>query len=99
MTGALTSILHMTSYATSAEMAKELGTFPRYAENEKRNAACNKESQKRQHIMLLPVNMKVFQFRHWELIKKFCPDVLLEAARHDSDKTLSLENTDSEMLR
>lgn len=27
MTGALTSILHMTSYATSAEMSKEFWTF------------------------------------------------------------------------
>ena len=34
ITGALTSILHMTSYATSAEMAKELGPFARYKENE-----------------------------------------------------------------
>src|SRR5690606_32972013 len=32
-TGALTSIMHMTSYATSAEMASELGTFPGYARN------------------------------------------------------------------
>jgi ribonucleoside-diphosphate reductase alpha chain len=31
--GALTAIMHMRSYATSAEMAKELGTFPRYKEN------------------------------------------------------------------
>ena len=31
--GALTAIMTGTSYATSAEMAKELGAFPRYAEN------------------------------------------------------------------
>src|SRR3989339_884477 len=28
--GAITSIMHMSSYATSAEMAKELGTFTHY---------------------------------------------------------------------
>src|SRR3954452_12978069 len=33
MCGALTAIMTGVSYATSAEMAKELGPFPRYAEN------------------------------------------------------------------
>src|SRR5690606_5508669 len=33
MTGALTAIMHMTSYATSAEMAAELGAFPGYERN------------------------------------------------------------------
>ena len=33
--GALTAIMHMSSYATSAEMSKELGSFPRYKENKK----------------------------------------------------------------
>jgi len=33
ITGAITAILHMTAYATSAEMANELGPFPRFQEN------------------------------------------------------------------
>ncbi|TGM18987.1 adenosylcobalamin-dependent ribonucleoside-diphosphate reductase, partial [Leptospira selangorensis] len=35
ITGAITSIMHMTAYATSAEMAKELGPFPGYEKNKK----------------------------------------------------------------
>ena len=31
--GAITSIIHMCSYSTSAEMAKELGPFPGYEKN------------------------------------------------------------------
>ena len=89
VTGALTSILHMTSYATSAEMAKELGTFPRYAENEKemlrvirnhRRAAYNVASGEYEGLSIPPLGIN----------KNFCPDVLLEAARHDSDKALEL---------
>ncbi|MCX6163358.1 MAG: vitamin B12-dependent ribonucleotide reductase, partial [Ignavibacteriae bacterium] len=33
ITGAITSTMHMKSYTTSAEMAKELGTFAKYDEN------------------------------------------------------------------
>ena len=37
--GALSAIMTGISYATSAEMAAELGAFPRYAENRERDAA------------------------------------------------------------
>ena len=89
MTGALTSILHMTSYATSAEMAKELGTFPRYKDNENemlrviknhRRAAYDLTANEYEGLSITPMGIK----------KKYCPDDLLEAARKDSDKALEL---------
>jgi ribonucleoside-diphosphate reductase alpha chain len=88
-TGALTSILHMTSYATSAEMSKELGAFPRYKENENemlrvirnhRRAAYNLSANEYEGLSIIPMGIN----------KKFCPDELLEAARKDSDLALEL---------
>lgn len=89
MTGALTAILHMTSYATSAEMASELGTFPSYKENEKemlrvirnhRRAVYNVPASEYEGLSITPVGLN----------KKFCSDELLEAARADADKALQL---------
>lgn len=89
MTGALTSILHMTSYATSAEMSKELGPFPRYKENENemlrvirnhKRAAYNVSGNEYEGLSIVPMGIN----------KKYCPDELLEAARIDSDKALEL---------
>jgi ribonucleoside-diphosphate reductase alpha chain len=89
ITGALTAILHMRSYATSAEMAKELGSFPRYKENEQsmlrvmknhRRAAYNVSNEEYEGLSIYPVGIN----------KKYCPDVLLKAAREDSDLALDL---------
>ncbi|MEP7145741.1 MAG: adenosylcobalamin-dependent ribonucleoside-diphosphate reductase, partial [bacterium] len=89
ITGALTSILHMTAYATSSEMAKELGAFQGYKENESemlrvirnhRRAAYNMSPGEYEGLSLPPLGIN----------KKFCPDDLLEAARKDSDKALEL---------
>lgn len=89
ITGALTCILHMTSYATSAEMAKELGSFPRYKENEEnmlrvirnhRRAAYNLNQHEFEGLSIFPMGIE----------KKYCPDELLKAARDDSDRALSL---------
>jgi len=89
ITGALTSILHMTSYAASAEMSKELGPFPRYKENENemlrvirnhKRAAYNVSGNEYEGLSIIPMGIN----------KKFCPDELLEAARIDSDKALEL---------
>ncbi|MEO6696180.1 MAG: vitamin B12-dependent ribonucleotide reductase [Ignavibacteria bacterium] len=89
MTGALTSILHMTSYATSAQMSKELGTFPAYKDNEKemlrvirnhRRAAYNVPAMEYEGLSITPVGLN----------KKYCPDDILEAVREDADKALQL---------
>lgn len=89
ITGAITSVLHMTAYATSAEMAKELGTFPKYKENKEamlrvirnhRRAAFNAAGNDYEGLSILPMGIN----------KKFCPEELLDAARKDSDLALEL---------
>ncbi len=89
ITGAITAILHMRSYATSAEMAKELGTFAGYQENKEnmlrvirnhRRAAYNVSKKEYEGLSIYPVGIN----------KKYCPDDLLEAARKDSDIALEL---------
>jgi ribonucleoside-diphosphate reductase alpha chain len=89
VTGALTALMHMRAYATSAEMAKELGAFPRYKDNEQemlrvirnhRYAAYNSPSEAYVGLSILPVGIN----------KKYCPDDLLGAAREDSDLALQL---------
>jgi len=89
VTGALTAILHMKSYATSAEMASELGAFPRYKDNEKhmlrvirnhRRAAYHVPNEEFEGLSIFPVGIN----------KKYCPDDLLNAAREDSDMALEL---------
>lgn len=89
VTGALTCILHMKSYATSAEMAKELGTFEKYNDNKTnmlrvirnhRRAAYNVNKREYEGLSIYPLGIN----------KKFCPDDLLEAVRKDADKALEL---------
>ena len=62
-TGALTSILTGVSYATSAEMARELGAFPKFAENRDamlrvirnhRRAAYNAPADRYEGLTVLP---------------------------------------------
>lgn len=89
ITGAITAILHTTSYATSAEMAKELGTFLHYEANREnmlrimrnhRRAAYNVNRKEYEGLSIYPMGIS----------KKYCPDDLLEAAREDADKALKL---------
>lgn len=87
--GALTSIMHMRSYATSAEMAKELGTFPRFKENKNdmlrvirnhKRAAYNVRKEEYEGLSIFPVGIN----------PEYCPSDLLKAAREDSDIALEL---------
>jgi ribonucleoside-diphosphate reductase alpha chain len=87
--GALTAIMHMTSYATSAEMASELGPFPNYEKNKNhmlrvirnhRRAAYNVPAEEYENLTILPVGIN----------PKYCPSDLLRAAREDSDKALDM---------
>lgn len=89
ITGALTSIMHMHSYATSAEMARELGPFPGYERNKEhmlkvmrnhRRAAYNVPSDEYEGLTIKPVGID----------PAICPDYLLKAAREDSDRALAL---------
>lgn len=87
--GALTAIMHMRAYATSAEMAKESGTFPRYEANKDhmlrvlrnhRRAAYNVPKEEYEGLSIFPVGID----------PKYCPSDLLEAAREDSDIAVQL---------
>jgi len=87
--GALTAILHMTSYATSAEMAGELGTFPRFEANKDnmlrvvrnhRRAAYNVPREEYENLSIYPMGIN----------PKHCPSDLLKAAREDADKALEI---------
>jgi ribonucleoside-diphosphate reductase alpha chain len=79
----------MTSYKTSAEMAKELGPFRGYEANKDnmlrvirnhRRAAYNVHSNEYEGLSIPPVGIN----------KKYCPDDLLLAARKVSDEALEL---------
>lgn len=85
--GAITAIMHMASYATSAEMASEQGPFPSYEKNKKhmlrvlrnhRRAAYNSDPSKYEGLTIIPEGID----------ERFCPDYLLTAARKEADRAL-----------
>ncbi|MCC5913806.1 MAG: vitamin B12-dependent ribonucleotide reductase [Balneolaceae bacterium] len=87
--GALTSIMHMKSYATSAELAGELGTFEGYERNKEhmlkvlrnhRRAAYNASPDEYEDLTIKPMGIDA----------SICPDYLLKAARTDSDDAVKL---------
>ena len=87
--GALSAIMHMRAYATSAEIAKEHGAFPRYEENKKnmlrvirnhRRAAYNVPKEEYEGLTIFPLGIN----------PKYCPSDLLQAAREDADNALEL---------
>ncbi len=89
--GAITAIMHMKAYATSAEMAKQLGAFPRYEDNKKqmllvirnhRRAAYNVPNEEYEGLSIFPMGID----------PKYCPSDLLQAAREDADNGLELGN-------
>jgi ribonucleoside-diphosphate reductase alpha chain len=86
---ALTAIMHMTAYSTSAEMARELGPFVNYEKNKKhmlriirnhRRAAYNVPNEEYEGLTIYPTGIN----------PQHCPSDLLKAAREDSDKALEL---------
>jgi len=89
ITGALSAMMTATAYATSAEMAKELGPFPGYERNRDamlrviRNharAASNAPDDKYEGLTVLPAGID----------PKNCPKDLLDAARAAWDAALKL---------
>ncbi|MGL5098186.1 MAG: LAGLIDADG family homing endonuclease, partial [Planctomycetia bacterium] len=87
--GALTSIMHMGAYAASAEVAAELGPFPRFSANREPMLRVLRNHQRAAYgaadgqyesltIKPMPIN------------PKFCPDYLLRAARSESDRAVRL---------
>lgn len=87
--GALTAIMHMSAYAASAELSKEVGSFSKYEKNKDhmlrvirnhRRAAYNVPNEEYEGLSIYPVGIN----------PKYCPSDLLEAAREDADKALEL---------
>lgn len=87
--GAITAIMHMSAYAASAEMAKELGTFSEYEKNKDnmlrvirnhRRASYNVPREEYEGLTIYPMGIN----------PKHCPSDLLEAAREDADRALEL---------
>ena len=87
ITGAITGILCGESYRTSAEMAKELGAFPKYAKNKKdmqrvirnhKRAACGGADY--EGLTILPTSVN----------HKRCPDYLGKATKECWQQALQL---------
>ncbi|HVV55539.1 MAG TPA: adenosylcobalamin-dependent ribonucleoside-diphosphate reductase, partial [Mucilaginibacter sp.] len=86
--GAISAIMTGTAYATSAEMARELGPFRRYEENKK-------------HMMRVMRNHRYAAYNSTEnyealeihppgINPKYCPDYLLSAACNAWDKAVEM---------
>jgi ribonucleoside-diphosphate reductase alpha chain len=87
--GALTAIMHAGAYAASAEMAAEVGPFPRYHANRDhmlrvirnhRRAAYNAAPAEYEGLTVYPVGIDA----------RYCPPELLAAARRESDRMVEL---------
>ncbi len=87
--GAISAVMCGESYATSAEMAKELGTFPGYERNKEtmlrvmrnhRRAAYAATASEYEGLSIAPVGIDA----------QLCPKDLLEASRTSWDKALAL---------
>lgn len=89
ITGAITAIMTGVAYTTSAEMAKELGTFKAFPQNRDhmlrvirnhRRAAYNAPVEEYEGLEVKPMGIN----------PEYCPGDLLEAARTAWDQALSL---------
>lgn len=85
--GAITAIMTGTSYKASAEMAKALGTFPRYEENRehmlrvmRNHRLAAYDADEYENLSVKPQGIKA----------KYCPDYLLKAACKAWDDAVEL---------
>lgn len=88
-TGAITAMMTGQAYATSAEMAKELGAFAEFEKNREdmlrvirnhRRAAYNAPPSDYEKLSIRPMGIN----------PKYCPDYLLQAAQEVWDNALAL---------
>ena len=88
-TGAISAILTGQSYATSAEIAKELGAFPKYEENKEpmlkvirnhRKAAYNATPSEFEDLTIRPMGIN----------PRYCPEYLFRSARKTWDEAYEL---------
>jgi ribonucleoside-diphosphate reductase alpha chain len=88
----ISALMHAAAYAMSAEIAAEVGPFPRYAANREsmlrvirnhRRAAYDVPKNEYEGLTITPVGIDA----------RFCPAYLLEAARRECDLMLHLGET------
>ena len=89
LAGALTAIMCGESYATSAEMAKQLGPFPGYARNRESMLRVIRNHRRAAHAAA-PKEYEDLSIRPKALDPKLCPKDLLKAAQDSWDRALSL---------
>lgn len=89
ITGAISAIIHMTAYGTSAEMAKEFGPFTKFEINKEdmlrvirnhRRAAFNVPKEEYEGLSIYPMGIN----------PEYCPSDLLKAARETSNQAVNL---------
>ena len=87
--GALTSIMHMGAYVTSAEIAGAIGPFPRFEANKEamlrvirnhRRAAFPTKREEYENLSIAPQHIR----------PEHCPTDLLTAAREESDRAIQM---------
>jgi ribonucleoside-diphosphate reductase alpha chain len=86
--GAIAAIMHMTAYATSAEMAKELGPFAQYELNRDAMLRVLRNHRAAAYDGALP-----FEGLHTKVMRidaDACPSYLLLAARKASDEAVEM---------
>ncbi len=89
ITGALTGIMHMHSYATSAEMAAELGPFPGFARNREHMLRVIR-NHRRAAYAVPEAEYEGLTIKPMGIDANLCPDYLLAAARQDADRALEM---------
>jgi ribonucleoside-diphosphate reductase alpha chain len=87
--GALTAIMHAGSYAASAEIAAEIGPFPRYQANRDHMLRVVR-NHRRAAYNLAPVDYEGLTVYPVGIDARYCPAELIAAARSESDRMLEL---------
>jgi ribonucleoside-diphosphate reductase alpha chain len=90
-TGAISAILTGQSYATSAEMAKELGAFQGYEENKEQMLRVIR-NHRRAAYNAPPAEFEDLTVRPKGIYQKYCPDYLLKSAKQCWDSALEAGN-------
>jgi ribonucleoside-diphosphate reductase alpha chain len=86
--GAVTAILHCHSYAASAEMAGEVGPFPRYQVNQDAMLRVIRNHRRAAYAQLQ--DYEALTIKPVPLDAVSCPPDLLAAAREDADRMVEL---------
>ena len=87
--GAITAIMHMTAYSTSAEMARELGPFPGY-ENNRQHVLRVLHNHQRAAYRVPDTEYEELTIKPVGIDSQYCPPDLLKAAQDASDEALEL---------